>query len=171
MKIKCIILTAVILTVSSAGFAQSKAPEFSQYRAKVEKRSNIVVNLKSHRDANRFRTNLRNAAKAGINFAGHFVLTSWGCGTNCSVGAIIDARNGKVFFPNELEGAGYGYCELPDDNEQFVYNADSRLLVLSGFKGGDLNLEKAPCGIYYYEWTGTKLRKVGFVKKQRMPTS
>lgn len=171
MRIRCLALTAVILAFAATGFAQSKTPVFSQYRAKVDKTKNVSVNLKSHKEANRFRTNLRNAVKEGVNFAGHFILTTWGCGTNCSVGAIIDARDGKVFFPNELEGAGYGYCELPDDNEQFVYNANSRLLVLSGFKGGDLNIENAPCGIYYYEWTGTKLKQVGFAKKKRMPMS
>jgi hypothetical protein len=49
-----------------------------------------------------------------------------------------------------------------------VYKADSRLLILSGFKGGDLEREDGRCGIYYLEWTGTKFKQVKFVQKKRI---
>ena len=167
MRIKIALLTALLLAFCSVGFAQSTAPTFTQYAAKVERVRNVKVNLRSHKNARTFRTNLRNAARGGVNFAGHYILTTWGCGTNCSQSAIIDARNGRVFFPDKLEGAGFGFCELPDDTEPLVYKADSRLLVLNGFKGGDLNLENGRCGIYYLEWTGAKFKQVQFVEKKR----
>src|SRR5215213_8612967 len=170
MKIRIALLAALILALGSVGFAQSAEPTFKRYAAKVMKPRNVKVNLKSHKNANRFRTNLRNAAKGGVNFAGHYILTTWGCGTNCSQSAIIDARTGRVFFPDQLEGAGFGFCELPDGIEPIVYQADSRLLVLNGFKGGDLSLENAPCGIYYLEWTGANFRQVRFVEKKRLET-
>lgn len=170
MRIKLGLLIVVCFAFSLVGFAQSTTPTFTQYAAKVEKLKNIKVNLKSHKEANRFRTNLRNAAKEGVNFAGHYILTTWGCGTNCSVSAIIDARNGRVFFPDQLEGAGFGFCELPDDTEPIVYKADSRLLILSGFRGGDLNLTNGRCGIYYLEWTGKNFKQVKFEEKKRIET-
>jgi hypothetical protein len=170
MKIKIVLLTALILACGSIGLAQSTMPTFTQYAVKVEKTKNVRVNLKSHKNANNYRTNLRNAAKEGVNFAGHYILTTWGCGTNCAVSAIIDARNGAVFFPDQLEGSGFGFCDLPDDTEPIVYRANSRLLVLSGFKGGDLNLQNGRCGIYYLEWTGTKFKQVKFVEKKRTDT-
>jgi len=170
MGIKIVLLTALFWTFISIGFAQSTTPTFTQYAARVEKIKNVKVNLKSHKNANMFRTNLRNAAKEGVNFAGHYILTTWGCGTNCSQSAIIDARTGRVFFPNELEGAGFGFCELPDDTEPAVYKANSRLLVLSGFKGGDLERENSRCGIYYFEWTGTNFKQLKFVEKKRIET-
>jgi hypothetical protein len=169
MKIKIVLLVGLIVTLGSVGFAQS-TPSFTQYGAKVEKAGNVRVNLRSHKDASMFRTNLRNAAKEGVNFAGHYILTTWGCGTNCSQSAIIDARNGRVFFPRILAGAGFGFCDLPDDTEPLVYRANSRLLVLSGFKGGDLDSENGRCGIYYLEWTGTNFRQVKFVQKTRIAT-
>lgn len=167
MKIKIILLTALFVACSSAGFAQSPKPTFKQYPATVEKLKNVRVNLSSHKNARMFRTNLRNAAKEGVNFAGHYILTTWGCGTNCSQSAIIDARNGKVFFPHELEGAGFGFCDLPDEVEALVSQADSRLLILNGFKGGELESDNGRCGIYYLEWTGTKFRQVKFEEKKR----
>jgi hypothetical protein len=167
MRIRIVMVVALFLAFSSIGFAQS-TPAFKQYAARVEKIRNVKVNLQSHKNARMFRTNLRNAAKEGVNFAGHYILTTWGCGTNCSQSAIIDARNGRVFFPGELEGAGFGFCELPDDAEPIVYQANSRLLILNGFKGGDLEKENSPCGIYYLEWTGTNFRQAGFVQKKRI---
>lgn len=170
MKIKIVLLTTLFLALSSIGVAQSTTPTFRQYAVKVSKLRNVRVNLKSHKNANMFRTNLRTAAKEGVNFAGHYILTTWGCGTNCTQSAIIDARNGRVFFPRELEGAGFGFCELPDDTEQFVARADSRLLIMNGFKGGDLSLENGRCGIYYLEWTGTNFKQIKFEEKKRTDT-
>jgi hypothetical protein len=161
------VLVLSFLLNSSIGFAQSKTPTFRQYAAQVETAKTARVNLKSHKDANNFRTNLRRAAKEGVNFAGHFIFTTWGCGTNCAQSAIIDARTGRVFFPGELEGSGFGFCDLPDETEPLVYKANSRLLILSGFKGGDLDLKNGRCGIYYLEWTGAKFKQVKFVGKKR----
>jgi hypothetical protein len=59
---------------------------------------------------------------------------------------------------------------LPDDAEQLVSRADSRLLVLNGFKGGDLDSENGRCGIYYLEWTGRNFRQVKFDEKKRIAT-
>ncbi len=168
MKIKFVLLFTILSAFSPFAFAQSKTPTFAQYTAKVETIKNVRVNLKSHKDARMFRTNLRNAAKEGVNFAGRFILTTWGCGTNCSQSAIIDARSGRVFFPDQLVGAGFGFCDLPDEAEPIISKADSRLLVLNGFKGGDLNSENTPCGIYYLVWTGTSFKQVKFDKKMRI---
>lgn len=170
MKIRFFLLAIFLSAFSSGVFAQSSTPTFKQYAVRVEKVKNVKVNLKSHKSANMFRTNLRNAAKEGVNFAGHYILTTWGCGTNCSHSAIIDARNGRVFFPDQLEGSSFGFCEFSDDTEPTVYQADSRLLVLNGFKGGDLNSKDGRCGIYYLEWTGTKFKQVHFEEKKRVET-
>jgi len=183
MRIKIVLLTALFLVFSSTGFTQSETPTFTQYAAEVETIKNIQVNLTSHKYANSYRTNLRKAAKEGVNFAGHYILTSWGCGTNCSQSAIIDARDGAVFFPTEFAGLNNGFCELPevsdptdapqmpDDLEAPVlYKAASRLLVLRGYKGGDFNNKNGRCGVYYLEWTGTEFKQVKFVEGKRSET-
>lgn len=160
----------LLLLFSYNAFAQ-KTPTFKQYAVKVEKAKAKKINFASHKRAKTFRTNLSNALKEGVNFAGHYVLASWGCGTNCGDHGIIDARTGNVYFPEELEGIGIGFCEIDYENiEPVAFKPDSRLLVLSGFKGGDLSSENASCGIYYFEWTGTKLKQLKFEKKQRTET-
>lgn len=173
------ILAALILTLSLGAQAQRR-PSYAEYHSRVETIRNIKVDLKSHKNANRFRTNLRNAAKDGVNFGGHYILTGWGCGTNCSEWAIIDARNGRVFFPREFEGVGFGFCDLPEkampkdepktahETEGPLYwQKNSRLIVLTGMTGGGLDDPKAKCGNYFFEWTGTALRRVGFIAGKR----
>lgn len=175
-----LIFSAVALLAAATFAFGQQVPTFARYNSKVEKRSNVTVNLKSHKDARMFRTNLRNAAKEGVNFAGHFILTGWGCGTNCSQWAIIDARNGRVFFPKEFAGVAWGFCDLPEgklpadapglDDEAsgpLYFKADSRLVALTGYTGGDLDNAKAKCGNYFFEWTGTALKRVGFVAGKR----
>lgn len=167
---KKLLFFILLMLFSFNAFAQ-KTPSFRQYSSKIEKAKTKAIDFSSHKRARTFRTNLTNALKDGVNFAGHYVLATWGCGTNCSDSGIIDARNGRVYFPKELGGIGIGFCEIDYENvEPLAFKPDSRLLVLSGFKGGDLNSEKTSCGIYYFEWTGTALKQVGFVKKKRTST-
>jgi len=170
----------LVLTVIAA--SAQRTPTFAAYAVKVEKVRNISVDLKSNKGAREFRTMLREAAKGGINFAGHYVMAGWGCGTNCEVLAVIDARNGHVYFPKELEGVGIGFLDLPpgpvatdapEENEYqsgAYYKASSRLFALQGFTGGGLDDKNAKCGTYYFEWTGNRLRKVAFVAGKRTDT-
>lgn len=179
MKFKSVLLAALVLAFGSVCFAQSEALTFKQYAAPAENLKNVKVNLQSHKNARMFRTNLRNAAKGPANFAGHFILTTWGCGTNCTQSAIIDARDGRVFFPIEFAEVVQGFCdlppdanpidssEMPDEYAPFVYRADSRLLVLNGFRGGDFDDKKSRCGAFYLEWTGTQFKQIKFTAGKR----
>jgi hypothetical protein len=179
--VKSLFLAVLGLMISAPAFAQ-QAPTFAAYKTKVESRKNVNVDLASHPRARMFRTNLRTAAKQGVNFGGHYILTGWGCGTNCMQLVIVNARNGRVYFPRELEGVGFGFCDLargpvtpdaPVESDVMsgtYFKPDSRLLVIQGYKGGELNRSNAKCGTYYFEWTGTRLRQVHFVAGKRTLT-
>lgn len=175
------VLGIILFALSASAFSQ-KAPAFNRYKVRIEKFGKVTVNLKSHRQAPMFRTRLREAAaREDVNFAGHYILTGWGCGTNCSQWAIIDARNGAVFFPEQLEGVGFGFCELPknafptdappeagEDGEGPVFHkTNSRMILLTGFTGGGLDDSRSKCGNYFFEWTGTRLRQVKFIPGKR----
>ena len=183
MKIKLDLFTVLLLAFGTICSAQAQTTTFKQYAVKVENPKNVKVNLRSHPNARLYRTNLRNAAKERVNFAGHFILTTWGCGTNCTESAMIDAHTGQVFFPGEFEGVTQGFCELPqnahpadspimseDEYAPFIYEADSRLLILNGFRGGDFNRTTARCGTYYFEWTGKQFKQIKFIPGKRIET-
>ena len=77
------------------------------------------------------------------NFAGHYVLTSWGCGASCTMSAAIDTGTGTVsWLPFTV------CCWAPEIAEPLQFRADSRLLIVHGSRnehGG---------GVHYYTIEG-----------------
>ena len=62
--------------------AQTGAPRFDDYPVN-ERYTGKTAPLVLSREARTYRTRLREAAREKPNFAGHFIVTSWGC---CSPG-------------------------------------------------------------------------------------
>lgn len=151
---------------ATAAFGQA-APRFEAYSVPVYQGRRAPVNLKSAKGAGSFRTRLREGAEKGVNFAGRYTLVTWGCGTSCLMGGIIDARTGTVYLPRELGGFGVWYFSDDPNAEALEFKANSRLLVLSGYPATEMNLDEPKTGLYYYEWTGNRLRLVKFVAKKR----
>jgi hypothetical protein len=54
------------------------------------------VDLESAEYGPRFRTVLQQGAAQGPNFAGHFTVVVWGCGSGCQVVAVVDAVTGAL---------------------------------------------------------------------------
>lgn len=160
-----IITSGLYLFLASVVIGQAeKVPTFGQYKVPVSKSRAKSPDLKSHKDARLFRTNLRNATKEGVNFAGHYALTYWGCGSSCGVGAIVDLKTGKVFFPKQLDGVWAQ--EWPEHKMiPFGFRRDSRLLILYGFLPNDYNGDRVTYGYHYYFWNGSKLKLIKFIKK------
>ena len=104
----------------------SRLASYSDFPAALYKGRITPVRIVSH-DDHEFRTMLRDASGQAPNFAGHYVLTSWGCGSPCIQTVAIDVRTGRTsWLPFTL-------CCWPtgvDDPRQF--RRDSRLLLLRG---------------------------------------
>ena len=83
-----------------------------------------------------FRSVLRDGAKSGPDFAGHFSVVVWGCGADSFSLAVVDARDGKVYFPPfsciTLAG-GYDALSIEGNNvENPTYRKNSNLLIFAG---------------------------------------
>ncbi len=121
-----------------------------------------------------FRTRIREGAANGPNFAGHYTIAAWGCGSFCVSFALVDAANGTVYAPPfSILGYGdpqqYEAEDSPSKNEanQLVFRLNSRLLVVKGCP------EDKSCATYFYEWTGSRfklIRKVPAWSKYLLPT-
>ena len=126
-----LILLAFALFASALNAnAQNVVPRFSDYPVREHYRGKTAP-LVLTRAARVYRTRLKEAAQGKPNFAGRFIVTTWGCGTECLEGAIIDARTGRVFMlPFTL------CCWSPgtvDDNFKPVdHRLNSSLIILSG---------------------------------------
>jgi len=109
--------------------AERPAPRFEDYPVReIYKGRPAPVRLDSRR-ARMFRSRLREEAPRGPNFAGHYTVVVWGCGTGCAQMAVVDARTGRVHFP-PLE-----YHDIPDTEDERgrarTFRLDSKLLVLT----------------------------------------
>jgi hypothetical protein len=107
----------------------AKMPRFEDYPVReVYKGRPARVRLDSLK-ARMFRTMLREGARTGPNFAGHYTFVLWGCGTGCAQTAVVDARTGRVYFvPVEFSDI----IDIEDETaRKRVFRLDSKLLVIT----------------------------------------
>jgi hypothetical protein len=140
-----------------------KVPQFSQYPVKAIYRGKPAApKLKSHTGARRFHTVLNLGARRGPNFAGHYTVVTWGCGTNCEMIGVIDARNGQVYMPDFSLQVGAGY-QL---NSKLLV-VDPPMLWRSKFGVDGADYPKYARSKYYL-WTGRKFIKVATIEPWRL---
>jgi hypothetical protein len=104
-----------------------------------------------------FRSAITRATAKGPNFAGHYTVAEWGCGSGCMSIAIVDAASGKVFpGPFKILSMPLAEGEGGHDYQGAVYQLKSRLFIADGCP------EEAKCGTYYYEWNQDKFKQLRF---------
>ena len=128
-------------------FLLARTPRFKDYPVTtIYKGKPAPVDLSSDPKARRFRDALRYGAKEGPNFAGHFTVVQWGCGSPCQNFAIINAKTGKVYMSDI--GTSFGT----------KYQLNSNLLIL------DPDIPPETNGAYgrttYNVWKNGKLQKL-----------
>ena len=107
-----VILAAFLTTsrITAQKINKIDVPIFSQYAIELGDSYDgkiAEVDLDSHPRAQMFRTALREGIKNGPNFAFYYTIVEWGCGTECHSFAVVDVRDGKVYFPDF--GARWGF--------------------------------------------------------------
>lgn len=94
-----------------------------------------------------FRTRISEGT-AGVcaNFDGAFTVVTWGCGTECQDGAMVDRTDGKIYWLPDL--ASYGY----------EYHAESSLLIVNPFSKADFSDGQVPDYLWreFYEFSHSK---------------
>ena len=145
------------LACISTSHAQTIAGySFEKYPAKIYNGKQAPLKLG---DWNSFRTRLKAAHKDGdINFAGNYIVTTWGCGTSCVSGAMIDKRTGKVYdiplgetgSPYEIGAECFADGAELDDNERLAFYPNSRLFISRGCEGEKFNETTGKQLITYY---------------------
>ena len=101
--------------------------------------------------------------KPGPNFAGHYTIVRWGCGSPCLMIAIIDLKTGRIFPPPFHHGPGHSYFQLPwafPMEPPLAYRTDSRLLMANICESAEsrrvesgIVYEDQRCGAHYFVMT------------------
>lgn len=98
---------------------------FSKFEVPLYKGKLASPNFKTDTASWLFRTQIRNQCRSkGINFAGHFTIVEWGCGSACKEIAIVDRINGKINYSGILTNEDDSFFTLE-------YKRNSNLVVMN----------------------------------------
>jgi hypothetical protein len=144
--------------VNSGVISSVTLPFFSNYtvtKSQVALTDLPAIDPKSHSLGASYATRFSAANETAPNFAGKYSIVSWGCGSSCENGAIVNRETGQILG------------QLPVVAERgLLYEADSKLLVINPYVNDNYsNFDVLPT--HYYEWTGTSFKHVGSYFIQR----
>jgi hypothetical protein len=150
-------------TVTTEDIIDKRAPTFDAYRAtSPETVEKIHVSTCT---ARMYRTVLRREIAKGPNFAGHYRVAVWGCGSSCSMFAVVNLNTGRVITPegfSHTSGVYFGvenqkvFPKSQRDYWLFGFTKDSSLLVILGDLDEDENRE----GAFYFVLDHESLRLI-----------
>lgn len=153
-----------IVTISVAfGMGQTvdlrNAPKPGSYPVHEKFKGKPAKVVLDNKRARLYRTVIREGAKQGPNFAGHYTGVAWGCGLGAFSMAVVDAKTGKVYFPpfECVDGAGFGLPFV--DALGPIFRKDSRMIVFYGCTG-DCDRK----GVFFYVFEKGKFRLVHFAR-------
>lgn len=86
-----------------------------------------IVDFSTSSDAELFKTKITEAVSNGPNLAGHYVLASWGCGTDCVGYAVVDDSSGEIIH---FQPANENYHLRSD------FSLESRVFILDPVNAG-----------------------------------
>jgi hypothetical protein len=147
--------------IKAADLFDLQAPRFDAYPVIREEVANPKLDPTSNRIARKYRTVLRLGITEGPNFAGHYRLVHWGCGTSCAMFAVVNLKTGRVITPEGFSAVGgvnfYADEFLPNtesDGWGFRHKSDSKLLVVAGAL---LSENDSKDGAFYFVLNDEKL--------------
>lgn len=170
---KIVLISICFLT--NYNYSQSfKDYSFENYKTgKIKPKTKAKINYSSNPTATSYKTRIKNKYKTGkINFASFYIAVTWGCGTGCASGAMVDTRDGKVYDLPINETTYFYGCDLDED---FVLYKDFSNLFISIYctevgieNSDDYYLEKT---YFINEWN-EKEKKFNLIKtiKERKTT-
>ena len=151
------IARAFALTILAVTFAHADTslPAFKDFPAPLYQGKIATVKIASAKDR-QYRSRLRQSSGQKPNFAGHYTLTSWGCGASCVMAVAIDAETGRtVWLPFTV------CCWDVDVDDPISFKADSRLVEIRG------SHDESGGGTYFYALDKTGFTLVKAIEKQK----
>jgi hypothetical protein len=153
----------------------SGSPHFEDYGVSEVFEGTPVAPVLATPEQRRYRTRIRDGVlkdtgfagtwrhsikSPGPNFAGHYFIMEWGCGSQCVMMAIADAKTGTIYGP-PLSEKGSLWVPLDNLSEMEIeFRRDTSLMVL---RNACRNFRKE-CGIYYFNWKDNRFTLLKFVR-------
>lgn len=141
-------ITAFLAAFSLLLFASAKRPDFKDFSVDVGFTGSPAAPRLTTSWSQRYRTQIRRGVAsqqgfrkgseyietAGPNFAGHYRVVNWGCGSGCLMMVIVDLKTGTI-YPPPMSAAPTGAERITIPNlgtgwGGFDFRVDSRLFVM-----------------------------------------
>src|SRR5579863_10367620 len=107
--------------IGASDLVDPMAPRFDQYAVNIPASvSHATLDTQSNPVARTYRTVLRREMSEGANFAGHYRLAVWGCGSSCAMFAVVNLNTGRVITSNTIHsvsGVHFGADGFLPDTE------------------------------------------------------
>lgn len=127
--------------------------EFQRYAVKPQQVKPQAIRIEGTNK--RYKTLLTELKSQPINYAGHYVLSTYGCGGGCQGIAVYNAKTGSAFIHpehfSECYSEKYGWRDRDYDMK-----INSRLLILTGSRHGNI----AHCEKVYYLIEGNRFKEI-----------
>ncbi len=161
-------IPAIVVIVAAMAFQGNPVPTFEDFRVPATAMFSGTPAAPQFKTPSQreFRTMIRWATKKGPNFAGHYTVAEWGCGTACEQIVVVDLRSGDVYegpFGNLPRALIYLGPTVDEDKTGMFYHRDSSLFVAKGCPND------TACGTYFYEWTGSEFKLLHRIPMKPLP--
>jgi hypothetical protein len=149
---KSLAFAALLFTLSPLSLEpcnEKRQPKFENYSTTERFQGKVHPAILATPLDRKFRTVIREGVAEGVNFAGHYILVDWGCGTGCNQFVIVNAKTGTVYDPPFHWVDFHTPPKESDVNwwcypQRMNYHKESRLLVIEGCLAGE------QCGRTYF---------------------
>lgn len=145
MKSVAILGTLLCLMHSPLAQRATGRPKFSDYSVVQIYQGKPAVPILS-KDQRWYRTVIREGAKSRVQFAGHYTIPTFGCGTGCTGFYLVDSITGKVYDGFTVADSFAWIARPGNENVRRIeFYPNSRLFRITGCPG------ETNCGFYDYE--------------------
>jgi hypothetical protein len=96
--------------------------------------------------------------RPGPNFAGHYIVIQWGCGTDCEEMAIVDAQTGRIYQPPFGGKSPSVYFSVPIRTflRRPEFHLNSRLMIVPDA----CPQGQSDCATYYFVFENSRFRPI-----------
>ena len=141
--------------------AESLRPQFSDYKVKDIYRGSPASPIIT-KEWRSYRTRIRRGAAHDVEFAGHYTIPRWGCGTGCGAFVIVDSISGRIYDSMPAFSAlPIRWFDNHPPVEPMEFHPDSRLVKFNGCPN------ETNCGLYDYEMI--EGRGLKLLRKELLP--
>jgi hypothetical protein len=187
--LRCALLISTVATLQIARSQQStnRLPRFEDYPVSEVFAQTPHLPILVTSEQRMFRTRIREGVekgwgvwingewskeqnKPGPNFAGHYIVIAWGCGSGCIRMAMSDAETGTVYNPPPVSDGELALPMLVFPNSaggaaETEYRRNSRLMIVRATPHADRS-DAVPYA-YYFLWQDKRWRLLRRVAVER----